>query len=81
MQKQVHSSNKLNTCGFPAFNYMKSKKSKIGRPKASKHRVKANFSVSDDVVMEFNDFINSKSINGSKLLEKLILEHMNKNNS
>ena len=60
---------------------MKSKKQKIGRPKVDKQRVKANFSVSDTVVKEFNDFIDSRSINSSKLLERLILEHMKKNKS
>jgi len=54
-------------------------KNKGGRPKVDKKRIKDNFSIPDTLIVKFNDFINSKSLNGSKLLEKLILEHLKNN--
>jgi len=58
---------------------MRHKSHKIGRPKVDKQRINVNFSISDTVLSQFNDYINSEQQNASKLLETLILEHIAKN--
>lgn len=46
-----------------------------------KRRVKVNFSISESAINTIDKFVVKNSLNKSKLAERLILEHMQKNSA